>query len=166
LDRLQEFRQSLSFEAVLRHYSVELKIKDKQHTASARCRTIKAKGFAFLLGKFGEGHIPCFRVRSKRQRLGFAAMMENVDPANGAELRNVAVKLQARFCPAAVQAERAIPREQEKKADATKGLLSSSMRRWILNSRGWTARTRICVNAVSRQKRLRISASASLHAGR
>jgi len=142
---------------------VELKIKDKQTTASARCRTIKAKGIRFLLGKFWRrAYSSASGAEQKATVLEFAAMMETLTlPTRRVAQRRS--QTASTLCPAAVQAERAIPREQERKPTRQKVCWSSSMRRWILNSRGWTAH-RILRERGFSQKRLRISASASLHA--
>src|SRR5438093_11163709 len=100
----KKLRQSLSFEAVLRHYGVELKIRDKQHHGFCPLPNHKGKrnspSFSANLEK---GIFQCFGCGAKGNVLEFAAMMENVDPKNGTELHKVAVKLQERFCPANAQ---------------------------------------------------------------
>src|SRR5437016_12159567 len=96
----KKLRQSLSFEAVLRHYGVELKIKDKQHHGFCPLPNHKGKrNSPSFSANLERGIFQCFGCGAKGNVLEFAAMMENVDPANGAALRNVAVKLQVRFCP-------------------------------------------------------------------
>lgn len=102
----KQLRQSLSFEAVLRHYSVELKIKGNQHHGYCPFPNHKGKrnspSFSANLEK---GIFQCFGCGAKGNLLEFAALMENVDPTNGAELHKIALKLQERFCPANAQAE-------------------------------------------------------------
>lgn len=102
----KQLRQSLSFEAVLRHYKVEIKSKGKQHHGFCPLPNHQGKknspSFSANLEK---GIFQCFGCQAKGNVLEFAALMENVDPADGTELRKVAVKLQERFCPTAVQPE-------------------------------------------------------------
>src|SRR5438093_7863491 len=112
----KQLRQSLSFEAVLRHYGVELKIKGGQHHGFCPLPHHKGKrnspSFSANLEK---GIFQCFGCGAKGNLLEFAALMENVDPSNGTELHKVAVKLQQRFCLAA-----AATTEPPKQVEATK----------------------------------------------
>lgn len=96
----EELRKKLDFETVLRHYAVEIKRKGKQHI-----------GFCPLPGHSGKRRSPsfsanldrgifqCFGCGAKGNILEFAALMEQVDPADGKAFREVAMKLQERFCP-------------------------------------------------------------------
>src|SRR2546425_1057472 len=93
-------RSKLDFEKVLRHYGVEIKRRDNQH-----------HGFCPLPGHKGNKHSPsfsvnlergifqCFGCGAKGNVLEFGALMQNVDPKDGTELRKVATELQQRFCP-------------------------------------------------------------------
>ncbi len=95
----KELRAKLDFEAVLRHYDVEVKRRGDQH-----------HGFCPLPLHKGEKHSPsfsanlkrgifhCFGCGAKGNVLEFAALMEKVDLENGAAFREVAVELQKRFC--------------------------------------------------------------------
>src|SRR5947209_7449044 len=100
----KQLRQSLNFEAVLRHYGVELKVKGRQHHGYCPLPNHQGKrnspSFSANLDK---GIFHCFGCGAKGNVLEFAALMENVDPKNGAELHKVALKLQERFCPANAQ---------------------------------------------------------------
>src|SRR5439155_869286 len=110
----KQLRQSLSFEAVLRHYGVELKIKGRQHHGYCPLPNHQGKrnspSFSANLDK---GIFQCFGCGAKGNVLEFAALMDGVDPANGAELHKVALKLQERFCPSAAGAEQSPSQSKE-----------------------------------------------------
>ncbi|MFO1459480.1 MAG: CHC2 zinc finger domain-containing protein [Verrucomicrobiota bacterium] len=94
----KELREKLNFETVLRDFGVEVKRNGTQH-----------KGPCPLPGHDGERKAPafsaelqrglfrCFGCGRKGNALEFAALMEGVDPENGAELRRVAVRLRERY---------------------------------------------------------------------
>lgn len=96
----KELRKQLDFKAVLKHYGVELKL---------RANNTQHHGFCPLPKHVGKRNSPsfsahleknifhCFGCGAKGNALEFAALMENVDPANGSELRKVAIKLQQHF---------------------------------------------------------------------
>jgi DNA primase len=96
----KELRSKLDFEAVLRHYKVEVKRKGDQH-----------HGFCPLPGHEGKKNSPsfsanlargifnCFGCGAKGNILEFAALMQKVDPKDGKALRTVALTLHERFCP-------------------------------------------------------------------
>lgn len=97
----RQLRQNLSFEAVLRHYGVEIKHKGKnQHLGFCPLPNHqgqkRSQSFSANLEK---GVFQCFGCGAKGNLLEFAALMEEVDPSNGKELREVAINLQERFCP-------------------------------------------------------------------
>lgn len=108
----KELREKLDFEAVLRHYGVEIKAKGEQHM-----------GFCPLPGHGGKRKSPsfsanlerkifhCFGCQAKGNVLEFAALMEGVSPDDGAALRRVALDLQERFCPAASRGAKAPKKE-------------------------------------------------------
>lgn len=93
-------RERLDFAAVLQHYGVEVKRKGDQH-----------HGFCPLPGHEGKRNSPsfsanltrgifqCFGCKAKGNVLEFAALMEKIDPKDGTALREVAMRLQQRFCP-------------------------------------------------------------------
>jgi len=114
----KELRQSLSFESVLRHYGVELKIKGRQHHGFCPLPNHQGKrnspSFSANLDK---GIFQCFGCGAKGNLLDFAARMEKVDPKDGAELHKVALKLQERFCPANGQPEQPSPPRSPMKAE-------------------------------------------------
>jgi DNA primase len=92
-------RAKLDFEQVLQHYGVQVKRKGDQHM-----------GFCPLPNHDGKGNSPsfsanlekrifqCFGCGAKGNILEFAAFMEKINPQDGAALREVALKLQQRFC--------------------------------------------------------------------
>jgi DNA primase len=96
----KELRAQLDLELLLRHYGVEVKRKGDQH-----------HGYCPLPGHVGKKNSPsfsanlekgifhCFGCGAKGNLLEFAALMENVNPADGAALRTVAIKLKEKFCP-------------------------------------------------------------------
>src|SRR6267142_2480387 len=91
----KELRAKLTFEQVLRHYGVEVKRNGNQHHGFCPLPNHNGKrnspSFSANLDK---GIFQCFGCGAKGNLLEFAALMENVDPKNGAELRKVALKLQ------------------------------------------------------------------------
>src|SRR6185369_17537698 len=96
----KQLRQSLSFEAVLRHYGVELKIKGRQHHGFCPLPNHQGKrNSPSFSANLERGIFQCFGCGAKGNVLDFAALMENVNPKDGAALRGVAVKLQERYCP-------------------------------------------------------------------
>lgn len=94
----KELREQLDFQAVLKHYAVELRIKGKQH-----------QGFCPLPTHSGQHRSPsfsanlerkvwqCFGCGAKGNLLDFAVRMEGLDPENGEHVRKVALELQERF---------------------------------------------------------------------
>ena len=112
----KELRAKLDFETILTHYGVEIKKKGDQHM-----------GFCPLPGHGGSRRSPsfsanltkgifhCFGCQAKGNALDFSALMEGVDPKDGAGLRKVAIKLQEKFCAeaGATPLKRAKPAEVE-----------------------------------------------------
>ena len=93
-------RARLDFAQVMEHYAVEVKIKGKQHMGFCPLPNHNGKrnspSFSANLEK---GIFQCFGCGAKGNVLDFAALMEKTDPKDGATLREVAFKLQQRFCP-------------------------------------------------------------------
>ena len=91
-------RASLGFEQVLRHYGVEIKRKGDQHQGFCPLPNHNGKknspSFSANLVK---GIFQCFGCGAKGNVLDFAVLMEKLDPTSGANLRQVAMKLQERF---------------------------------------------------------------------
>jgi len=93
-------RAKLDFEQVLRHYGVEVKRKGKQHHGYCPLPNHNGKkNSASFSANLERGIFQCFGCGAKGNILEFAALMENADPQDGAALREVALKLQQRFCP-------------------------------------------------------------------
>src|SRR5450756_183666 len=97
-------RANLDFAQVLEHYKVEVKRKGDQHHGYCPLPNHNGKrnspSFSANLEK---GIFQCFGCGAKGNILDFAALMENSDPKDGTALREVALKLQQRFCPEAVE---------------------------------------------------------------
>src|ERR1043166_7889114 len=97
----KELRQRLSFEAVLRHYGVELKIKGKQHQGFCPLPTHPSHEGARRSPSFSanleKGIFQCFGCGAKGNVIEFAARMEGLDPAKGEDFRKAALMLQERF---------------------------------------------------------------------
>src|ERR1017187_490137 len=93
-------RARLDFAAMLEHYGVEVKRKGNQHHGYCPLPNHNGKknspSFSANLEK---GIFQCFGCGAKGNVLDFAALMEKTDPKDGAALREVALKLQQRFCP-------------------------------------------------------------------
>jgi DNA primase len=96
----KELRQKLDFEQVLRHYGVEVKRKGNQHQGFCPLPNHNGKkNSPSFSANLERGIFQCFGCGAKGNLLEFAALMENVDPKDGAAFRKVAVELQKRFCP-------------------------------------------------------------------
>jgi DNA primase len=97
----KRLRENLNFEAVLKHYGVEVKSKGDQHHGYCPLPNHQGKrnspSFSANLKK---GIFQCFGCGAKGNVLEFAVLMEKVAP-HGAGFHNVAIELQKRFCPCA-----------------------------------------------------------------
>jgi DNA primase len=93
-------RASLDFEQLLKHYSVEIKRKGNQHHGFCPLPNHNGKrNSPSFSANLERGIFQCFGCGAKGNLLEFAALMEKIDPQDGAALREVALKLQQRFCP-------------------------------------------------------------------
>src|SRR6185436_19067282 len=108
-------RQSLSFEAVLRHYKVEPKIRGKQHHGFCPLPKHggKRKSPSFNV-EVEKGIFHCFGCGAKGNVLEFAVLMDGGNPRNGADVRKTALALQERFGTQA----KAQPAKRVKEKDA------------------------------------------------
>ena len=96
----KELRQKLDFEQVLRHYGIEVKRKGNQHQGFCPLPNHNGKkNSPSFSANLERGIFQCFGCGAKGNLLEFAALMENVDPKDGAAFRKVAVELQKQFCP-------------------------------------------------------------------
>jgi DNA primase len=93
-------RAGLDFAQVIEHYGVEVKRKGDQHMGYCPLPNHNGKrnspSFSANLKK---GIFQCFGCGARGNVLDFAALMEKADPKDGVALRDVAIKLQERFCP-------------------------------------------------------------------
>jgi DNA primase len=112
-------RAKLDFEAVLKHYGVEVKRKGNQHQGFCPLPNHNGKknspSFSAQLEK---GIFQCFGCGAKGNVLEFAAMMEKADPKDGAALHKIAAELQKRFCPeigdiASAETKKAVAKKPE-----------------------------------------------------
>lgn len=108
----KELRKRLKFEEVLRHYKVEVVRNGDQHHGP--CPLPQHKGrrdTASFSANLEKGIFQCFSPSCGAQGnlLDFAALIEGMDPEDGAALRKVAVGLQARFCPEGASSRKKAP---------------------------------------------------------
>ncbi|MFO1458230.1 MAG: CHC2 zinc finger domain-containing protein [Verrucomicrobiota bacterium] len=94
----KELREKLNFETVLRDFGVEVKRNGAQHKGPCPLpgHQGERKAAAFS-AELNRGLFRCFGCGRKGNVLEFAALMEEVDPENGAALRSVAVRLQDKY---------------------------------------------------------------------
>jgi DNA primase len=96
----KELRAKLNFEQVLQHYNVEIKRKGDQH--HGYCPLPKHSGVrnsASFSANLSKGIFQCFGCGARGNLLEFAGLMEGINLEDGVAFREVALKLQNRFCP-------------------------------------------------------------------
>lgn len=113
-------KQTLQFEAVLRHYKVEVKAKGKQHHGFCPLPNHNGKknspSFSANLEK---GIFQCFGCGAHGNVLDFAVLMEGGSPDNSDDIRKTAGNLQKTFeipkteIPAPVKKESPQPKSEE-----------------------------------------------------
>lgn len=93
----KDLRERLSFAEVLRHYSIELKLKGSdRHQGFCPLPTHQGqKKSASFSANLERGIWQCFGCGAKGNTLDFAVRMEGLDPTNGRDVRTVALKLHA-----------------------------------------------------------------------
>jgi len=91
----KELRERLDFAAVLRHYGVELKLKKgHQHQGFCPLPSHQGKRRSPSFSANLERNIwQCFGCQARGNIIDFAVRMEGRDPANPADVRSVALKL-------------------------------------------------------------------------
>lgn len=97
----KELRRRLSFERVLKHYGIEI-IRKRNDQHQGPCPLPKHNGnrrSPTFSANLSGGMFQCFGCKARGNHLEFAALMEGIDPDDGAELRKLALRLQAQFCP-------------------------------------------------------------------
>jgi len=96
----KELRSKLDFEAVLRHYKVEVRRKGDQHHGFCPLPSHQGKkNSPSFSANLKRGIFQCFGCGAKGNVLEFAGMMQKVDVTDGRALRDIALELQRRFCP-------------------------------------------------------------------
>src|SRR5258708_3910266 len=96
----KRLRESLDFEAVLRHYGVEIKRKGDQHHGFCPLPNHEGqKNSPSFSANLKRGIFHCFGCGAKGNVLEFAAMMENAASGDGGAFRTVALQLLRKFCP-------------------------------------------------------------------
>lgn len=93
-------RKQLDFAKVLKHFGVEVKAKDTQHHGFCPLPNHNGKrNSPSFSANLERGIFQCFGCGAKGNVLEFAALMQKIDPQDGAALHEVALKLQQHFCP-------------------------------------------------------------------
>jgi DNA primase len=117
----KELRAWLDFESVLRHYGVEIKSKGTQHHGYCPLPNHNGKrNSPSFSANLQRGIFQCFGCGAKGNTVEFAAMMENVPVADGTAFRELAIRLQERFCPTLGNAPaKSEKRVKEKSAEKT-----------------------------------------------
>ena len=124
----KELRKKLDFEQVLQHYGVEVKRKGNQHHGYCPLPSHQGKkNSPSFSANLERGIFQCFGCGAKGNVLEFAAMMEKIDPKDGAALREVAVKLQERFCPPGAPTEDTWTPASKKRRQPEKTLSTSDL---------------------------------------
>ncbi len=117
----KELRKRLDFERVLRHYGVEIKRKGRQHHGYCPLPNHNGKrNSPSFSANLERGIFQCFGCGAKGNVLEFAALMEKLDPKDGAALLKIATDLQKRFCPelgGASSEMKAPPKKQPKETE-------------------------------------------------
>ncbi len=94
----KELREALSFEQVLRHYGVEIRRKGNQHHGFCPLPNHNGKRRSpSFSANLERGVFQCFGCGAKGNVLEFATLMERKNPADGRDLRSVAIALAERF---------------------------------------------------------------------
>jgi DNA primase len=96
----KELRAKLDFEKVLRHYGVEIKRKGDQHLGFCPLPNHQGnKTSPSFSANLKRGIFQCFGCGTKGNVLEFAAYMEKLNLKDGSALRELALRLEERFCP-------------------------------------------------------------------
>ena len=97
----KKLRRRLSFEQVLQYYRVEIvRKRNDQHLGP--CPLPKHNGnrkSSTFSANLTGGMFQCFGCKARGNHLEFAALMEGINPEDGAALRHLALRLQAQFFP-------------------------------------------------------------------
>lgn len=98
----KELRAKLDFEQVLKHYKVEVKRNRDQHHGFCPLPDHNGKrNSPSFSANLQRGIFQCFGCGAKGNTLEFAAQMERIDLRNGTAFRELAMRLQSKFCPSA-----------------------------------------------------------------
>lgn len=111
----RKLRDSLSFEQILQHYQVHLKIGNGKATGPCPLPGHQGeKRSASFSAQLDKGLFQCFSCHAKGNVLDFACLMEGKNPRVGADIHDVALKLQKQFLGdnGNLHARREPPRQQ------------------------------------------------------
>jgi len=112
----KELRAKLDFEQVLRHYGVTIKSKGTQHHGYCPLPNHNGKrNSPSFSANLQRGIFQCFGCGAKGNAIEFAALMENVPLTDGTAFRELAIRLQERFCPELGTASKSPGKSAEKK---------------------------------------------------
>jgi DNA primase len=94
----KELRKQLDFAEVLRHYGVELKMRDEQHHGFCPLPSHEGKkNSASFSANIKRGIWQCFGCGKKGNVLDFAVLMERGNPESGEDVQRIASQLRERF---------------------------------------------------------------------
>lgn len=94
----KKLRKELNFAEVLRYYKVQLKLGGDQHHGFCPLPSHNRKrNSASFSANIKKGIWQCFGCGQKGNVIDFAVLMSGADPANGEEVRKVALKLEEQF---------------------------------------------------------------------
>src|ERR1044071_1912723 len=125
----KELRAKLDFEQLLRHYGVEVKRKGNQHHGFCPLPNHQGKrNSASFSANLERGIFQCFSCGAQGNVFDFAVLLERASIDDGAAFREVALRLQSRFCPefpapGKQEANPAEPNKQESERKRTSPVL-------------------------------------------
>src|SRR5712664_240547 len=120
----KSLRARLDFEQTLEHYGVKVKRTGKQHHGFCPLPNHNGnRNSPSFSANLERGIFQCFGCGAKGNILEFCCLMEKVDPKDGSALREVAIRLQQRFCPdlrGDSSKAKAAPEKRENKKERSK----------------------------------------------
>lgn len=130
----KELRARLKFEDVLGRYKVEIRSRGEQHQGPCPLPSHGDRpNVAPFSAHLGRGIFRCWGCKSSGNLIEFAALMEGVDPEDGAALRRVSLDLQEALLPKGAGGKpkaKEVPKEQP----AHRPIPRESPRRGLVNA--------------------------------